>query len=269
VCRANGGTCANPCASGADCFPGNSCVGVACAPSPGLALFWRFEETSGSSAADSSGNGRAGLYTGAAGAPVPSADLPPLQHDNGRSRAFDLDARHAVVLDPMPAALKPRNEVTLSVWYRATTVDVGNTADHTPSGSEVVSGGDAYLLRIRAMVAGALVKQIAFSKRIGEGTFLTVYGPTPTLLDGHWHHLAGVTGAASGMRVYFDGVEVGASADQNNDVLYSATGRGFWVGRHGDGQTVWDFGGNIDEVRLYTRALSAKEIARLAQGFNE
>ena len=266
VCKA--GACANPCADASDCIPGDSCVGTACVPSPGLALFWRFEEVSGTTAADTSGNGRTGIYTGSSGTPAASTDLPPLKHDNAHSRAFTMDSRHAVSVDPMPAALQPSSELTVSVWYRATSVDLSLGGSPTPLGSELVSGGNAYLLRLRALTGGAPVKQVEFSKSIGNGTTFTVYGPTPTMLDGNWHHVAGTTGRTSGMRVYFDGVEVGGAPDQTGDIVYSTSPRGFWVGRHGAGETQWDFGGNLDEVRLYTRALAGAEIVRLAQGFN-
>ena len=36
------------------------------------------------------------------------------------------------------------------------------------------------------------------------------------------------------------------------------------VGRHGDGQDDFDFDGNIDDVRIYTRALPPARIAQLA-----
>jgi hypothetical protein len=43
-------------------------------------------------------------------------------------------------------------------------------------------------------------------------------------------------------------------------------GKDLWVGRHGNGNQNWDFEGNIDEVRVYTRVLTATEIAALAAG---
>jgi hypothetical protein len=132
----------------------------------------------------------------------------------------------------------------------------------------VISAGDSYALRLRAAVSGVPAKQIEFSKRTGNNVWVRVLGDAPTYLNGTWHHIAGVSSKAGGMKMYFDGVEIAASATLIDDIVYTTTAHSFWVGRHGDGQTQWDFGGNIDEVRMYSRVLSATEIATLAQGLN-
>ncbi len=53
------------------------------------------------------------------------------------------------------------------------------------------------------------------------------------------------------------------------DIFYTTSATGFYVGRHGDGQTQFDFGGNIDEVRVYDRALAGSEISALTAGKND
>jgi hypothetical protein len=264
----SGTACESGCSTASSCAPGYSCLGNACGRSPTLGLFWRFEEPSGTTAVDSSGNGSNGVYMGDTGTPVPSTSLPALSYANSSSRAFTLASRHAVWLETMPPALKPKNEVSLSAWYRATEVDVSTGGPPLPLGSEIVSGGNSYSLRLRANASGVAVKQIEFSKRIANNTFQAILGNAPTFLDGNWHHVAGVASASGGMKVYYDGVEVGAASTQTDDIVYTTTAHSFWVGRHGDGQTQWDFSGNIDEVRMYTRVLSAAEIATLAQGRN-
>ena len=242
------------------------CQGTTCAPSLGLALLWRFEESAGTTALDSSGNGRHGVYRGDFGTPTPSGNVPPLMHPNSLSRAFNINSRHVVVIDNMPPALRPSNDFTVLAWYRATDVDPGSGSSNV--GSEIVSGGNGYLLRLRAVSSGDSVRQIEFAKRIGEAEYATVFGNASNFLDGNWHHVAGVGSRTGGLRAYFDGVEIAAAPGERDDIDYPPTGVGFFAGRHGDGQTQWDFGGNIDEVRMYTRALSAAEIAILAQGRN-
>jgi hypothetical protein len=125
----------------------------------------------------------------------------------------------------------------------------------TPNGSEIVSGGNQYVLRLRAT-------EIEFSKRIA-GTFAQCIVNASTHLDGNWHHLAGVT-SAGGLKLYFDGVEA-CSNGLGQDIVYDL-GDDLFVGRHGFNQTQWDFDGNIDDVRLYGRALSPSEISFLAKG---
>jgi hypothetical protein len=68
----------------------------------------------------------------------------------------------------------------------------------------------------------------------------------------------------TGLRGYFDGVE-SCFLPGNLTIAYDL-GTELFVGRHGDGDLVYDYEGNLDEVRIYNRSLSAAEILRLAQG---
>ena len=56
----SGSACGGTCASSTTCAPGNSCQGTSCAPSVGLALFWRFEESAGTTANENEGGEAAG-----------------------------------------------------------------------------------------------------------------------------------------------------------------------------------------------------------------
>ena len=253
------GACATACTSSAACTPGYSCTGSACVPMTGLVLHWRFEEPNGTVVGDSSGNNLHGAATGAAGAPMPSAAVPPgLSYANGRSRVFSMADRHAVLLANMPAALKPANNLTISVWYRATAMDVGGGG---ASGSEIVSAGNAYLLRLRS-TGPEVFKEIAGNS--------TVYcrGTPGTQVDGNWHHLAAVF-STTGFKLFFDGA-VACTSTRGENIAYSNpdVSPDLWVGRHGFGQTTWDFGGNVDELRIYNRVFTDAEIAALAAGGN-
>jgi hypothetical protein len=221
-------------------------------PSAALALHWKFDEASGTAAADSSGNGYTGTHTGATGTPTISNVAPALTVPNPHSLTFDMVNRHAVRYAAMPAALRPANNFTLAGWYRATTLDL--------SGSEVVSGGDHWSLRVRP-------GDIELGKRItnstGGGQFTQCRGAVSGHLDGNWHHIVGVV-TPSGMRVYYDGALV-CSNTQGSDIRYDR-GPDLWVGRHGNGNANMDFGGEIDDVRVYLRALNASDVAWLYQG---
>jgi hypothetical protein len=43
-------------------------------------------------------------------------------------------------------------------------------------------------------------------------------------------------------------------------------GQDLWIGHHGTGDEVYSFDGDLDDVRIYARALTAEEVARLAGG---
>jgi hypothetical protein len=243
-----GATCATSCSSSAGCRTGYSCVGGRCSLA-GLLLYWALDEASGAAAADSSGNGLHGTAVGDSGIPAPSSSVPTLRFADPRSRAFLKDSRHAIELDPMPASLRPAS-FTLSAWFRATAVDT--------LGSDVISGGNDYYLRLWD-------GQVEFTKRVSQtagAMFAVCRVTTSAHLDGRWHHLAGVN-SPSGMKLYLDGAEV-CSNTRTEPVLYQGTA--FYAGRPGAAQTSHDFDGNLDEVRVYNRALTPAEVAGLAQG---
>jgi hypothetical protein len=219
-----------------------------------IVLNWKFDETSGTTttANDDSGNNYDGTYIGNNGnLPAPSTDVAPVPGvTNPRSRTFDRTQREAVQRTNMPIALKPTNELTLSTWYKATDTDT--------SGSELISAGDNYSLRLRPGL-------IEFSKRINDGTahWVQCDGPVNTHLNNQWHHVAAVS-SIDGMVVYFDGVEICNNGEGGN-IVYDQ-GNTFFVGRHGNNQTNWDFAGKIDDVRVYGRALQANEVQDLFGG---
>jgi hypothetical protein len=255
-------------------------------------LYWKFDEGGGSTAIDSSGNGLNGTLISVSPYPLPkySAMVPPAAKFAdpfsllllGGATSPNSLVRQAVHLANPPNVLKPANNLTVSAWYRATDTD--------SSGGEVISLGDYYVLRLRSN--GSV--EFSHLRAVGGG-FVQCITPTGTpaaALDGKWHHLAGVasagtggdggtntspeagTGSNSGTTVYWDGTPMccgnltGCPA-WNPDVSnigYTGRGTDFFVGRHGFNSPNWDFDGNIDEVRVYTRVLSPSEIASLAQG---
>src|SRR5205807_8532448 len=85
--------------------------------------------------------------------------------------------------------------------------------------------------------------------------YTAVASPLP-YNDGDWHHAAGVlrTGLAE---LYVDGVLV--AQDTTNPIASVRSATGTTIGQVASG-----FGGDIDEVRVYSRALPATEIAALA-----
>jgi hypothetical protein len=246
--------CGTSCNTTAQCHSGFYCASGSCVPfgAPPV-LHWKFDEPNGTTALDASGNNFNGTYTGTTGTPSPSSMVPPVSFTDPASRAFVAANRHAVVRSPAPPATRPSNNLTVSLWYRTTLLDTGH---NPPASSDALSNGDNYFLRIRAA-------DIAFT-RLTSGGYLVCFAAVSGHLDGRWHHIAGVASPA-GTKVYFDGVEKCSNTTGAN-LSYSG-GPDLWVGRHGNGQTQWDFDGNIDDVRIYGRALPPAEVAALAAGF--
>jgi hypothetical protein len=256
-----GSTCGTSCSSDAGCAVGYTCSLTKCVPLPGPVIYWKLDETNGITAFDATTNGYNGIYEGVGAAtPTTSTLLPPLTFPNAASRAFLRSQRHAIQLPDMGfhPLMKTTTDVTMSVWYRS-------ISGASSNGEDLMSAGDAYALRVwSALPKGPAVPGIELAKHFPAG-HLQCFFANDKVLDGRWHHLAGVLTTAS-MQVYIDGVP-GAPCAFSGVIEYFPDNPDFWVGRHGSGtSTSYDFEGNIDEVRLYTRPLSAAEIARLAAG---
>jgi Concanavalin A-like lectin/glucanases superfamily len=249
VCGA--GACATTCGGATACAPGFVCSGTTCVPE-GLLLRWSFDEATGTTAKDVSGQGHDGAFIGP---PTTSVSVPPSKFPNLRSRLFVASARHAAVIVPLPNGLKPA-ALTLSAFYQVKAIEPGG------KGAELISLGNNHLLRL--LPTGFEVSKRA--KRIGGGAEHQRCFSSPARtdhLDGGWHHLA-TTIDATHVRIFFDGAEV-CVLPSPEPMSYDLTGN-LTVGRHGAESGDYDLDGNIDDVRIYGRALSAAEIAGLAAG---
>jgi hypothetical protein len=81
------------------------------------------------------------------------------------------------------------------------------------------------------------------------------------LLDGEWHHVA-ATGDGQFLRIYIDGVQVGAFNSPTGN--YGSSASPFNIGGYGIFDSSGNyFNGEIDEVAVYYRALSLAEIELL------
>ena len=145
-----------------------------------------------------------------------------------------------------PAAL------TLEAWFKTTTVTGGYLAGlgDTQTGASTTHDRVLYLTN---------TGQVAFG--VNPGTIKTVT-TAASFNDGSWHHAAGVWGSG-GLRLYIDGVLRGNYGTATTAGSYS----GYW--RLGfDTLTGWPgaptssfLAGSLDEARVYSRELSAAEVA--------
>jgi hypothetical protein len=242
--------CAVECSTTVPCASGSQCVSGRCTGN-GPTLYWRFDEPSGIVATDASGNGLHGSYLGEPTAPQPSTNVPATMFPNPRSRSFASSGRPGATLATLDGRLLPANNVSLALWFRATTV--------TSDGSDVISIGGDILLRVRR-------DRIEFAKHksASDGSQFAVAAANDVTghLDGRWHHLAGVI-STKGLDIYIDGILRNHDVDTQS-VLYRPA-PALWVGRAGT-TTTHDFSGTIDDVRIYTRALGGAEIAALFRG---
>jgi DNA-binding beta-propeller fold protein YncE len=204
----------------------------------GLLGWWKFDDGSGASAIDSSGNGNTGTLQGT-----------PTWTTSGKVNGaitFNGSNGNDVKITGLlgnPAA------VTLAAW--------ANLSADGSIGSEVISLGDIVNLRLDD---GSTQTDAAY--QYAAGAWETIAYPHVYAGTG-WHHFAVVINpAASSEVLYVDGAQV-ASQTLSNAIDYSGLGTDTYIGRHGNGDNGYNFNGTIDDARVYNRALSASEIATL------
>jgi hypothetical protein len=96
-----------------------------------------------------------------------------------------------------------------------------------------------------------------------NGSTSTLIASTGTLETGKWTHVAAVYNGST-MTLYKDGVQVGQMAKSGNISMDSSVP--VWIGSNPPIAASRPFRGTMDDVRVYSRALSPGEIASLAGG---
>ncbi len=201
--------------------------------SPILVSHWKFDEGSGTTAADSSVNGNNGNIIGATWA-------------TGKSGSgLSFDGNDYVIRTNPSAGLKPSLEVATAAWIKMSATDTG--------GAEIVSMGDSYAIRVQTN------GNIQFFYYNGT-TWKSIITTGVNVRDGVWHHIVGQKTSAA-LQIYVDGISK-ASISNTGTITYTL-GTGLFIGRHGNGDTIYDFTGIIDDVRIYNRALSNQEVLEL------
>ncbi|HMS83318.1 MAG TPA: DUF4347 domain-containing protein, partial [Nitrospira sp.] len=144
--------------------------------------------------------------------------------------------------------------VTLTAWVNLTAAD--------SLGSHVISLGDSVLLTVDEPSLGNGVSGVYYNGstwvKLTTGQFIAGTG---------WHHIAYIFDDTNNTNtLYIDGTAV-ATATASASISYTQ-GINSFIGKHGNGNTAFDFNGKVDDARVYSRALSASEVATLAADLN-
>jgi fibronectin type 3 domain-containing protein len=203
-------------------------------------VYLKFDETSGSSAADSSGNGWNGTLVNG---PLWSA---------GRSyNTVDLDGTNDYV-SVASGVVSSLTDFTITAWVNADSVSNWSRIFDFGTGTTVYmflspKNGANGKMRYAITTAGPSGEQ-----KIDAATVLPVTG---------WHHVA-VTLSGTIGTLYLDGTQSG----QNTAMTLKPSSLGTTTQNYiGHSQFSADpyLAGRVDEFRLYTRALTASEISSL------
>lgn len=217
----------------------------------GLAGHWKLDETTGVTAVDATGNNNGTLVNS------------PTWNSNGAIggslRLDDASSQYVDIGDVLELPLP----ITMAAWVRLDSVagaytivtnDKDNAANH--SGVWMQTNGDQLMI------------SYGDGNASGSASRRTLASPAGVLTVDTWHHVVGVVRGATDMNLYVDGTDVGGT--------YSGSGGAI---QYNTGHTVissspYPLPGLVDDVRIYSRDLSATEVQNLYNytypaGFNE
>jgi hypothetical protein len=250
--------------SARDGAPGDGARGdVAIADSSlerGLVGWWKLDEGTGTSVADSSGHGNTGvLGANVTWMPGRTAGSFAVSIPGGSDNEIDLGD---------PAVLQLTGSLTLAGWQYSRSYHTGGADDHIVSRTNFQDMQEGGWALKGTNDCGALHFSIELFTAPGASAELC---SNITPATDAWYHVAGVLDTAGpAMHIYVDGVlDDGMISGTIPTVVYVPPSVHAQIG-DGDPTVPNDVGGPstldglLSDVRVYTRALTAEEIAALA-----
>jgi hypothetical protein len=166
-------------------------------------------------------------------------------------RSLRFDGATVYVSVPSAAILHPTSAFTLACWIKTTQSTLGRVI------AQPKDPGGAQLTGYSILIGYPTAGHVTLYGDAGLNVTLTSPG---TINDGAWHHIA-ATWNGTTARLYVDGTEVSNTA-VSGPPTYDSSALVF--GRYGtSGQF---YAGMMDEVALWVSALSAGDVAGLADG---
>ena len=216
--------------------------------SAGLVAHWQFDEGSGTTAVDSSGNGHDGTLLGD----------PQWVAGMIGSGALSFDGSDGLVDVGHDESLNMTDELAITLWVKVS--DLSNyyfLVCKQPSGTAGDNYPGNYEFRIQT---GTGI--LEFGHQEAEGEQYTFYTSETSITAEQWYHVAVSVTKGGLVEFYIDGISAGSAEQVTNfGVLNDEPVR---IGGRKDGYSF--FNGILDDIRLYDRALSAVQIQKLYNG---
>lgn len=209
-----------------------------------LVADWRMNEGSGSSITDNSGNGNSGTVSGATWV---------LQ--NPHNYVIDMDGTNDYV--DLGSSVGNQSIRSIEFWFRPDVTINGSGSDYVA----LLARNDAtenkeygFYISNQTGHVGQLVFFVRYS-----GTLREAYSTTTSWTGGTWYHVAGTIDATNGMTLYVNTSAQGTNTSGTGVISTTAT-EITALGRWGDAN-IRHFDGKFDNLRFWSRTLSATEVA--------
>ncbi|WP_306190281.1 LamG-like jellyroll fold domain-containing protein [Streptomyces sp. MK5] len=209
----------------------------------GASLYWRFNETSGAYAADSSRGDDSGVHWNA-----PTLAVADGAAGSGRSIAYTGSQSEWTYTDKPHGA---PSAFSLELWFKTTSTTGGRLIGF---GNKVQLVSNLYDKHVYMTDNGRLVFGV-------HPTTAKTITTSPSYNDGRWHHMVATEGS-DGIKLYVDGSLRAANALVTGNQSFT----GYWrIG--GDNVNGWPnqpssrfYTGRLDEVAVYGKALTASQV---------
>ncbi len=214
----------------------------------GLVGHWTFDgKNLVSNVADSSGQGNNGMMSG-----FTSTSSAVTAGKMGQALRFDGGDDYINLQNPASLIFSSNSSFTLSVWVKTT-----STADQRIV-YRYFSGQDIIGLVNNTCVAN----KASFNIRDANAAGYKCVSSTTNTNDGKWHHIVGVRNVSTDLiYIFVDGVMENSTSDDTTSGFNGANN--LWtIGRAATAASNY-FSGSVDDVRIYSRALSNSEILQL------
>ncbi len=213
------------------------------ATASGLVAWWAFDDATGTVAGDSSGNFTNGTLTGS-----------PVWTTGKRMGALQFSGSNYVTAGSIPQ-ISGGTDWTVSFWMNSTSV----SNYRNPFDASFLAGGNNAGPRFEQYSNNAFTPGGNFGMVVGvDLATYSILDLQTTIAPGRWYHVA-ASRTGNTVQAYIDGVRVVNQANTNWPASFSAVN----IGRGYSTAAERAFQGKIDDVRIYSRALTTTEVSSL------
>jgi len=228
-----------------------------------LMAYWKFDETSGSSLADASGNSNTGTTTAS---PTPSTDVPATSFPDNRSLILNGSTQYASA--PSSSTTNFTGSFTISFWMNPAAWNNASSAGIVSKKYDNPSAQAGYVIyddgSTTGCGGGSCQPYLNMRMKGTANNYDYLYSAS-AVTTGSWQHWAAVYDASGQtFKWYKNGVLDKTYTSINAGDMTNATNLLIGQSQNWSGF----YNGKLDELRMYNRALSSTEVGTLGGGSN-